>query len=367
MTRRFLFFFLFPVYAFAGNTKLNIVVNDFLSGPVKVMVERGSVVERGDVYYLKSLKKGDNIIELNAKVSDKITVASGDLYREFILNDTLMVISLSSDGWNILNKDVLNSEIDNLNEFVNTSLYKFTLSGGRGGAAIKLQAKADSLKHVSETETNTLLEAYKWYASADLALLAKRKSELSLRAFYFRDHAVMPANPAWKYSFSNYFKGESLRQLKNPVFSNTISEASWQGLRQYFMNDSSIAEFNLCNWVALYCANELIQNADFGIKKIIPLLEDAKNESSDDQFIEEVNFMIRFYEPRNRGNSFPDISFKSALNKNDKKLSDFSEKPVYVMVLPDASTQTGMILRQAAQIREKFADSIEFVALLLER
>lgn len=355
-----------PVFAYAGNAKLNIVINDVLAGPVKVMVDRGAIMERGDVYYLRTLKKGDNLIELNAGISDKITVASGDLYREFILVDTSMIISLSSEGWIILNKDSLNAEIDNLNEFVNNSFYQFTLSGGRGNAANKLQEKADSLKTISGKETNPLLEAYKWYASADLALLAKRKSELALRAFYFRDHAVMPENPAWKYSFSNYFKGESLRQLKNPSFSETISAASWKDLRQCFMNDTSIAEFKLSNWVALYCANELIQNAEFGVKKIIPLLQDALNQSSDEQFNQEVNFMIRFYEPRNRGNLFPDILFKSVFDTSEQRLSKFSDKPVYIMILPDASTQTGMILRQAAQLREKFSNSMDFVALLLE-
>jgi hypothetical protein len=336
-----------------------------MNAPVKVSVNEGFIQDRGGQYFLENKGTGVLSLQFEADSLSHVTVSYGDLYKEFFITSPHMLLELSSTAWLLKNKDGLNTRIDSINQAVNTSILNFTRSGGKSRNALEMVRLADSLRSIAAITEDSFLAAFYWYAAADLMFFSRRIAPETLRAVYFRDHQAMPVHPAWKFSFMNQFEGESLKRLQDDKFSEAVKTADWVKLRNGLMEDSSISDLKLADYVALLCSYELIFKREYGFTLVLPLLKNALLHTQDEFFRLEVQAIIDFHSPRIRGAEFPDVKFQQLSDLRESHLSEFKSVPLYLMLLPDAGESSQLLIREALELKRKFGKELNFLALFL--
>ncbi len=359
----------FFAIVFANNlvsqtTQLRIQLPKGMNAPLKVSVNEGIFQERGKQYFVENQGSDLLQLELEADSLAQITIAYGDLYREFFVTSRQMQLELSSSTWILKNKDGLNSQIDSINQAVNTSVLNFTRSGGKAIQSKEMIRLSDSLQSISGTCNDSFLAPYYLYAAADLLLISQKFPRKAIQARFFRDQEILPAHPAWKFSFISLFEGEALKQMHNEQFSEAIKTADWLKLRSVFAEDSSIANSNLADCVALLCSYELIFKREYGFATVLPLLENGLKHVRQEHLLAEIKAIIDFHRPRIRGTEFPDIEFQRSADVAKRALSDFKSKPLYVMILPNAGESSQLIMREALTLKKKFGEEVGFLVLL---
>lgn len=295
----------------------------------------------------------------------------GDASIEITLvqNDTIELgWETEKKSFNILRNTLLNKEVNDINDLVNNLIIDYSARGFNGRNPSKILRTADSLTAASLVQKNKYISTYQWFASADLKMISGRFSQEALIKSEFIGREVEPSHPAWRNSFHLIYENSILNNLAQgnlDVLKSKFSQAQWSIPYDWIANDSAICESLLCAWVTLKACYDLSYKQGYNLSDLFYVIKDGKSYfASNAEMMHEMTSILDFWNPRIRGNVFPDFEFKSLNDNRLIRLSKFRGKPIYVGFLPDMSTSSMLIISQFKALQKKYGKEIHFLLFI---
>lgn len=298
-------------------------------------------------------------------------LAYGDASLELTLdkNDTLeLTWNTTKKSFEITRNARLNEDVSALNSFVNRLIVDFTRQGPKQrNSGIFLRA-SDSLRLASQQTTNAYLASFQWYAAGDLDMLSARFSQEILIQRIFKNKQPEPLHPAWRNTFHAIYERSLLNDVAkgNPdVLKEKLRLQRWSILYDWVASDTNICDSLSCKWVVLKNCYDLAFQAGYSLPQLYQILADAKSYYIYDTLMRnELESILRYWNPRMKGNDFPDLSFRDVRSGEQGKLSEYKGIPVYLGIVPDVSLSSMLILSQFKALQTKYGKMMEFVVAM---
>jgi hypothetical protein len=336
-------------------------------------IENNGIIRNSSyITYLLVDEKGHLQFDVASQHWPKIQIlAYGDASIELTLdrNDTLdLTWNVSKKNFEITRNTRLNEDVSALNSHVNKLIVDFTKRPpNRQNFKSFIQA-SDSLRRVSQRNTNAYVSSYQWYAAGDLDMMSAQFSQERLIQRIFKNRLPQPLHPAWRNTFHSIYENSMLNDVakgNTDLLKDNIKQGRWSILYDWVAADTNLCDSVSCKWVVLKNCYDLSFHAGYDLPQLYTVLEDAKSYYIYDTIMKnELESILNYWKPRIKGNDFPDLKITDLRTGKSSKLTGFNGKPVYFGILPDYSLSSMLIISQFKALETKYGKMIEFVLIL---
>ena len=338
---------------------------------IRVAFPQG-VVMRTDIPRFRSGDKNDEIIiQRDVSNFEVLQLSYGDAFKDVILQpgDSLELFwHREYLTWEFIKSSALNMEVDSLNIKVNKWLLDMVYSQNSSKSLLSIRSKIDSLKELASSKPDDFISTYQWHAAADIDLIINPQAIDALRSVYFKGRKPYPMHPAWIFSFNSFFEGDILKRLNaksGQELRKAIESEDWRAVEAAVMKDTSVSDSSLVKWIVLKDVYELTKLKDFELKLLFNLLSNGLNHhKSDSVFASEVKAILAKWSLTIPGNPFPNLEVFSFNRNKSLVLNELSEKPMYLVYLPDQETSSMLILSELVALQKKYGEEIHFAVLI---